>query len=278
MSYVENAQNKTRGLLDFARTPSGVPKEKGTVYELTPGEQRSLLAKISEVLHYYATAVAELDAPHSVQPDDNVYARIENDVHKAATDEKSARLSLQARELAIESKGTSTSRQSQLLIDKSHLLGERLGTPKAAHQEMTATWEMLHQYIKSNSVEPKELQMKLLAIFNSPILGAEYVHAIEAEIRDQLNRLRRYCDKLAKMTTLGDSPEDTKYHQGYKNISMLLKANLQLPEITALISLLKQAAVKIKELERTNNPALQHKSDLELVRYLTAQTEASEAK
>lgn len=276
MSYEANV--KKRGLVEFDRTPGGMPKEKGSVHELAIGEQRALLVEAANVLHFYAAAVSELTPQQSDKPDDNVYARIESDVHKAAINEKASRLSAHAKGIYQESRGGNISRISQLLSDQCFLLAERLGEPKATHQEMAATWVMINEFIKSNRIKPEELQMRLLAIFDSPELGSRFVGEMEMEIRSLLTKLKRFSDRLAKMATLGEGTEDAQYHQGYKNVAKLFRDNLQSPERASLMALMKNAAAKIKDLERNNNPVLLGLPDLELVRYLTADTEATGAK
>jgi hypothetical protein len=142
---------------------------------------------------------------------------------------------------------------------------------------MAASWSMINEYIKSNRLEPVELQMRLLTIFDSPDLGPEYVREIEAEIRTLLNKLKKFSDKLAKMATLGEDTDDVQYHLGYKS-SKLLRTPLQSPKKAFLMAALKETAIKIKDLERNNNPVLLGLTDLEVVRYLTAESEATEAK
>jgi hypothetical protein len=276
MGYETNV--KKRGLLDFDRTPSGVPKEQGSVHELKVGEQRALLADTANVLNHYSVALSEFVPQQSAEPNDNEYARIEQDVSRRAISDKATKFKTQATELYVATRGGNISQLSQLLIDQCHRLGELLGEPKAPHQEMAASWSMINEYIKSNRLEPVELQMRLLAIFDSPDLGPEYVREIEAEIRTLLNKLKKFSDKLAKMATLGEDTDDVQYHLGYKKVSKLLKDTLQSPKKAFLMAALKETAIKIKDLERNNNPVLLGLTDLEVVRYLTAESEATEAK
>jgi hypothetical protein len=74
MGYETNV--KKRGLLDFDRTPSGVPKEQGSVHELKVGEQRALLADTANVLNHYSVALSEFVPQQSAEPNDNEYARL----------------------------------------------------------------------------------------------------------------------------------------------------------------------------------------------------------
>lgn len=275
MSYKENI-NKRGVAKDINRTPSGEVVLEGTLLELTPVQRRELLKQMADVISIYANAVGSITRPYDPKtfedPESQQQALIENEVLFQAVREKAARFQSSATQLAIESKGNNDIKHRELLTYFINMLRESLDMRNATDREMVQRWNELHA-LTLETKNRKELELKLLAVFHTPVRETDLSEISEKELVRLLKKVAKYCSRSSMPLSLAETMKEQGQYEIFTAITQMINSKSLEKLAEQSKAMIPSVAQEIRHLYYTH-PAIPTMSDLEVLQYITKSTES----
>ena len=241
-----------RGLVEFPRTSSGIPRVEGSKESFSRQEIRELLQRFSVLLKYYGDII---DARSQTQTDPML---------KDALKEKAKSIYLSALAINTSIRSDNQADQARLLLEHLYNLRKIGRNRSESDSELKQRVESLLTYMTTVTDQSK-LEDLVIHTFTPPESYSELEGLSEKSIAKMLTAIRRYCTITGKSMNL-DNADDEEYHAGYRILAKRI-TNLEVPGVPS--SLLFEVAEELRRLEAPfKNNSFENKSPREIIEYL----------